>query len=90
MRESAVEAYLMAQVWARGGRTRKLKWLCRDGAPDRVVMFPGGRLFFVELKRPGATPRLVQRLEHEALTEMGQTVLVLDCKKAIDDFLATT
>lgn len=31
-----------------------LKWVCPgwSGVPDRILLFPGGRVYFVELKRP--------------------------------------
>ena len=31
-----------------------LKWVCPGwrGVPDRILLFPGGRVYFVELKRP--------------------------------------
>lgn len=33
-----------------------LKWTCpgHRGVPDRMILFPGGIIAFVELKRPGA------------------------------------
>lgn len=33
-----------------------LKWVCpgHRGVPDRILLFPGGIIAFVELKRPGA------------------------------------
>lgn len=39
-RESEVEQYLVDRVKALGGEVRKVKWLGRDGAPDRLVMLP--------------------------------------------------
>ncbi len=64
MRESEIEKYLVAKVKALGGETRKVKWIGRMKAPDRVVMLPfkkpDGTYFFagfqtiwVEVKRPG-------------------------------------
>ena len=31
-----------------------LKWVCPgwSGVPDRILLFPGGKVYFVELKRP--------------------------------------
>lgn len=38
--ERDVEAYLVAKVKALGGEVRKVAWVGRKGAPDRVVMLP--------------------------------------------------
>lgn len=69
MRERDIEDYLKQRVKAMGGETRKVKWIGRNGAPDRLVMLsdsfrPCGqsdctgcysppRTIWVELKRPG-------------------------------------
>lgn len=63
-RERDIEARLVNRVKELGGEIRKVKWIGRDGAPDRVVMLPNGRVFtmdyigygrtiWVELKRSG-------------------------------------
>lgn len=53
MRERTVEAARKA-VEDEGGLC--LKWVCpgHTGVPDRMILFPGGVIAFVELKRPGA------------------------------------
>lgn len=66
MRESDIEKYLVKRVKALGGEVRKVKWVGREGAPDRLVMLPAppavpagqwyfgpGRTTWIELKRPG-------------------------------------
>lgn len=40
MRESTIENYLVERVKAMGGEVRKVKWVGRNGAPDRLVMLP--------------------------------------------------
>ncbi|QII84231.1 VRR-NUC domain-containing protein [Bordetella hinzii] len=40
MRESQVENYLVEQVKMLGGEVRKVRWIGRNGAPDRLVMLP--------------------------------------------------
>lgn len=40
MRESDIEQYLVKRVKAMGGEVRKVKWIGRAKAPDRVVMLP--------------------------------------------------
>ena len=38
MRESSIEDYLVRRVKELGGECRKVQWIGRKGAPDRVVM----------------------------------------------------
>lgn len=40
MRESQIEAYLVKRVKELGGEVRKVEWIGRRGAPDRLVMLP--------------------------------------------------
>lgn len=50
--EREVEAKLRKTVNSFGGMC--LKWVCPGwaGVPDRIVLMPGGRIWFIELKRP--------------------------------------
>ncbi len=65
---------------------RKLQWGCRNGAPDRLIIFPDGRLYFVELKSPGRKPDPHQLREHARLMGYGQRVYTLDTEQAINAF----
>ena len=40
MKESSIESYLVQRVKALGGEVRKVQWIGRKGAPDRLVMLP--------------------------------------------------
>ena len=53
MYESAFENHVVNKIRSVGGRA--FKWVCpgMTGAPDRICVFPGGRIIFMELKRPG-------------------------------------
>lgn len=50
--EREIEAKLIGAVNRHGGMC--LKWVCPGwaGVPDRIVLMPGGKVRFVELKRP--------------------------------------
>lgn len=50
--EKSIEKKLKDMVERRGGLC--LKWTCPgwSGVPDRIVLMPDGRVYFVELKRP--------------------------------------
>lgn len=52
--EKSIENVLRQAVEDKGGLC--LKWVCpgHRGVPDRMILFPGGIIAFVELKRPGA------------------------------------
>jgi hypothetical protein len=39
-RESDIEKHLVKRVKELGGEVRKVQWIGRRGAPDRLVMFP--------------------------------------------------
>ena len=49
--ESALELRCVAKVEAIGGKALKLKLEGVRGFPDRTVLLPDGRCFFVEFKR---------------------------------------
>jgi hypothetical protein len=87
MRESTIEQYLVEQVKALGGEVRKVKWIGRNGAPDRIAMLPGKTLW-VELKAPGEKCRPHQIREHERMRSMGQRVEVVDSLDRVDEVLA--
>lgn len=94
MRESTIEDYLVERVRVLGGEVRKVKWIGRNGAPDRLVMMPD-RTVWIELKAEGLaaffphTPHeRQQHREHERMRTMGQRVVVVDSYQGIDEVLA--
>jgi len=44
MRESVIEKHLVKRVKELGGEVRKVQWIGRRSAPDRLVMLPHGVL----------------------------------------------
>lgn len=89
MRERDIEQHLRKRVEAAGGRAYKFVSPGNDGVPDRLCVFPGGRVIFVELKAPGKTPTPLQRLQHQRLTELGCQVFTVDSKEKVDWLLRT-
>ena len=84
IRESDIEDYLVRRANALSGEVRKVKWIGRRGAPDRVVMLPGSRLYWVELKRPGEQAEPHQAREHTRMRRLGQQVFVVDSLDVIN------
>lgn len=56
------------------------KWVSPGmlGVPDRLLFMPGGRLWLVEVKRPGMRPRDSQKAMHQRLERLGWMVHVVD------------
>lgn len=85
MREREIEQTFVKEVRKVGGIAVKLVSPGYDGMPDRLVLMPGGKVFFAELKRLGAKPRPLQESRHRMLRNLGFTVLVIDDKKRIEE-----
>ena len=58
-----------------------------DGMPDRIVLLPGGRMGFIEVKAPGKVPRPLQEARHGLLRGLGFKVYVLDDERQIGGLL---
>ena len=85
MREVTIETYLVKRIKSLGGLALKFTSPGRLSVPDRIVIMPGGKLTFVELKRPGGVATIAQRREHERLRALGQEVMVVNSKELIDE-----
>lgn len=82
-KEATVEGHLRKVVKAMRGYCIKLYL---RGWPDRLVLLPGGRAVFVELKRPvGGKFEPLQERTHAKLRTLGFEVLVLNTKRSIDE-----
>lgn len=86
--ERDIERALVRRVAQVGGAVRKVQWLGRRGAPDRLVLLPSHAWhapLWVELKAPGKAPTRQQLHEHAVLRAMGQRVTVIDSLGAIEE-----
>ena len=101
-RERDIEHHLVERVKQLGGEVRKVHWIGRRGAPDRLVMLPArrltqtidcawcnptGRAIWVELKAPGEKAKPHQAREHERMRAMGQAVVVIDSIEGVEELL---
>lgn len=87
MREKQLEQKLVKAVKNVGGLALKFASPGYDGVPDRLLLFPGGKMAFVEVKAPGAKPRALQLKRHKMLRRLGFKVYVLDDVVQIEQIL---
>ena len=91
--EGKIEDYFVEQCEAGGALVRKLAYVGRRGAPDRMVVWPPlgvapPKIDFVELKAPGQKPDPHQEREHKRLRALRCNVFVIDSKEAVDRYIA--
>jgi hypothetical protein len=83
MKEKTTERKLVQAAKAVGGIALKLSCPGTAGMPDRLVLLPGGRAGFVEVKAPGAKPRPLQVARIDTLRKLGFKAFVLDSDEQI-------
>ena len=87
MKEKQIEQKLVRMAAAAGGVALKFVSPGCDGVPDRLVLFPGGKAGFVELKAPGKKPRPLQLRRISQLRRLGFAVFVVDGVEQISEVL---
>lgn len=87
MRERNIEAYLRDSVKKAGGIAYKWVSPGNNGVPDRIVIIPGGKIIFVELKAPGKKPTALQQVQHDKLRALGCDVRVIDSREGVEDLI---
>lgn len=88
MREAGIERKIVSAIKSKGGLC--LKWVSPGftGVPDRIAILPGGRVLFIEVKKPG-TGRLSSRQKRvgDLLRALGCAVLVVDKTEDLDGYI---
>ena len=87
MLEKHIEQNLVQAVRRMGGLAPKFISPGWAGAPDRLVLLPGGRLAFVEVKAPGKTLRPLQVRRKRQLEALGFRVYRVDRLEQISEIL---
>ncbi|WP_340293447.1 VRR-NUC domain-containing protein [Staphylococcus coagulans] len=87
MRESNIEKYLVREVKKKKGLC--LKWVApgTKGVPDRIVIMPKGKTYYVEMKQPNGRIDPLQKYMHKQLADRGHQVFTLWDKKQVDEFI---
>ena len=87
MREKALEQKLVEAVKTAGGIAPKLVCPGLAGMPDRLVLLPGGKMAFVEVKAPSKMLRPLQEKRKRQLEALGFQVYVINSYQAVEDFM---
>lgn len=88
MREKTIETKLVQAVRAKGGLAPKFTSPGFDGVPDRLILLPGGKVAFIELKAPGKTLRPLQVRRKRQLEALGFSVYCIDGVEQIGGILS--
>ena len=78
LRERDIERMLVRAVRKAGGICPKFVSPGWDGAPDRLILLPEGRIAFAELKAPGQKLRPLQESRMRKLESLGYDVYIID------------
>ena len=84
--ERQIERGLKKIVEAAGGRAWKFVSPGTSGVPDRIVLLPGGRILFVEVKDTGKKLGPMQILRKRQLETLGFEVRVIDSRELVEAF----
>ena len=87
MNEKTIERKLVDMARKTGGLALKFVSPGFDGVPDRIVLYPGGRVGFVELKSSGKTMRPLQVRRKRQLESLGFKVFCVDGTEQIEEVL---
>jgi hypothetical protein len=88
MLESEVENRLCKRVKEElHGRAFKFVSPGCNGVPDRIVLLPMGRIYFVETKAPGKKLRKLQEWVRGLIQELGFVVLRIDTPDKVEVFI---
>jgi hypothetical protein len=77
MLEKKIEGKVCEYAKKKGFLVRKLEWVGRHGAPDRVLI-KDGKIYFIEFKQKGKSPTPNQEAEIARLRDAGMLVWVID------------
>lgn len=88
LKEASIENYLIERVDKAGGLVVKLVPDGQVGIPDRLIVLPGGRVAFVELKRPkGGIVAHMQRWWAKRIAKLGVRHYFAQTRRQVDEIM---
>lgn len=86
--EKSIEEYLRSRSKQLGWIPLKYHNAVSTGFPDRIVLMPDCRCFWVELKSKGKNPTKLQSHRITCMRELGQRVYICDSRDSVDMAIA--
>ncbi len=87
MNEKTLEKKLKKEVQERGGKALKFFSPFESGWPDRIVLLPYERIYWVELKSTGKKLTALQEIRKRELESLGFCVFIVDSELTLETFL---
>lgn len=87
MNEKVLEKKLREAIKELGGKALKFTSPYYTGMPDRIVLMPGGKIYFVEVKTTGKTLSDRQAAVAVDLQKLGFMFWIVDTQASLDNFL---
>lgn len=85
--EKSIERYLSGLVKETGGLCLKYSNGNASGYPDRIIVYPGGRAGWVEVKSAGRKPTALQAIRIVQLKAFGFPVWVCDSREKAEEIV---
>lgn len=87
MLEKEIERRFIKAVKAAGGKAYKFTSPGNSGVPDRIVLMPEGRTWFVELKTETGRLSARQRYEKTEIEKLGHNYFLLRGEEGVNEFM---
>lgn len=87
MEEQKIERRLKKEIELIGGKALKFVSPGVSGVPDRIVLLPGGKVIFVELKASGKKLRPIQELRRKEFNKLGFDIRVIDSIEKLSELI---
>jgi hypothetical protein len=87
MTEKQIEQKLCEAIKRKGGLAYKFVSPGRVGVPDRILILPGGRVVFVEVKTLTGKLSRIQKFRLDEMWERGAEIRVLYGLEAVEAFV---
>jgi Holliday junction resolvase len=84
--EKYLEKKLREEIRLRGGIALKYTSPYITGIPDRIVLMPNGKIYFIELKSKNKKPTEIQKHMIEKISNLSFYVRIIDDMDSLESF----